>query len=526
MNILHKMTVGRLYNIFCFTSGFLLYSQSMATTNIKFGTSGWRAIIAEDFNLNNLRRVTHAVAEHLKENREYGYKGEEYLLHLKNSGRIPPKIQHIIVGYDTRFLSEEFGRNVSEAFAAEGLTVFLSNMDVPAPAVAWMVMKTFAAGGVMLTASHNPAHYNGFKWTPYWGGAAIPEVTDDLEIRIQSLTIAESEKFLPFDHAVSAGVIKVSDFHEDYFKQLFSLLDAGAIKKAGLKVAADSVYGTARTYLRPALEKLGAKVIPLRENRNVLFGGSSPDTCEENLKGLQTAVVKNRLNLGLACDGDAGRFGIIDSDGTWISPNLVLGLALEHLAKNRGFKGKIARSLMTSHFADAVGRRYGLAVRETPVGFKHIGNLLRTGQYLIGGEESGGLSIMGHVPEKDGILACLLMAEMVAYERKSIKKILAELNKKVGNFFNSRIDLRVDKGVNLAALLEKLTHRPPLNLSGASVWRIDHSDGFKFIMKDGSWLGLRPSDTEPMVRIYAEASTKPRMEALIEAGKMIINGKF
>ncbi|MFA6434315.1 MAG: hypothetical protein WCW52_06435 [Elusimicrobiales bacterium] len=498
----------------------------MATANIKFGASGWRAVIADDFNLNNLRRVAHAVAEHLKENREYGYKGEEYLLHLKNSGRTPPKIQHVVVGYDTRYLSEEFGRTVSEAFAAEGLTVLLSSMDVPAPAVACMVMKTFAAGGVMLTAGHSPAHYNGFKWTPYWGGPALPEVTDDLETRIQGLTIAESEKFLPFEHAVSAGVIKVLDFHEDYFKQLYSLLDAGAIKKAGLKVAADPGYGAARTYLRPALEKLGVKVLPLRENRDVLFGGHSPDTDEESLGELKTAVVKNRLNLGLACDGDADRFGIIDSDGTWIPPNLVLGLALEHLVKNRGFKGKIARSLMTSHFADAVGRRYGLTVRETPVGFKHIGNLLRTGQYLLGGEESGGLSIMGHVPDRDGILACLLMAEMAAYERKPLKKILAELNKKVGNFLNTAVTLRVDEGVNLAAVLEKLAHRPPLNLSGASVWRIDHTDGFKFIMKDGSWMGLRRAGDGPLVRIYAEAAARPRLEALVEAGKKIANGKF
>ena len=498
----------------------------MATANIKFGNSGWRAIIAEDLNLNNLRRVSHAVAEHLKENREYGYKGEEYLLHLKNLGRTPPKVQHIVVGYDTRYLSEEFARSVSEAFAAEGLTVLLSNTDAPTPAVALMVMKTFAAGGVMLTAGGEPSHYNGFQWIPYWGGPAIPEVTFDLEARIQSLTIAESEKFLPFEQAVSAGVIKIQDFHEDYFKQLYSLLDAGAIRKAGLKVAADPVYGAARTYLRPALEKLGAKVIPLRENRDVLFGGRAPDTGEENLKELRAAVAGGRLHLGLACNGSGDRSGIIDSDGTWISPNQVLGLALEHLAKNRGLKGKISRSLMTSHFADAVGRQYGLTVRETPVGFNHIGNLLRTGQYLIGGEESGGLSIMGHAPEKDGILACLLMAELVAYERKPLKKILAELNKKVGAFADSRIDVRVDEGVNLPAVLEKLTHRPPLNLAGASVWRIDHTDGFKFIMKDGSWMGLHPSGAGPVVRIYAEAAAKPRVDALLEAGTKIINGKF
>jgi phosphomannomutase len=498
----------------------------MATANIKFGASGWKAVIAENFNLSNLRRVTHAAAEHIRENREYGYKGEEYLLHLKNTGRAAPKIHHVAVGYDTRYLSEEFAKNAAEVLAAEGLTVLLSDADAPTPAVSWAVTKTFAAGGVMITASHYPAQYTGFNWTPYWGGPALTEIINDLEARTHSLTIAESEKFLPFDQAVSAGVIKLTNFREDYLKQLYSLLDTGAIRRAGLKVAADSVHGSARAYLRPALEKLGAKVTPLRENRDVLFGGVAPDTSEANLKTLRETVVRNRLHLGLACDCDASRYGIIDSDGTWIPPNVVLGLVLDHLVKNRGLKGKVARSLMTSHFADSVARYYGLTVRETPVGFRHIGNLLRTGQYLLGGEESGGLSIMGHVPEKDGILACLLVTEALAYARKPLKKILADLNKKVGHFVTSRTTLHVDQGVNLPAVLEKLTHRPPLNLAGASVWRIDNTDGFKFIMKDGSWLGLRPNGAEQVVGIYAEASTKSRMEALIDSGKKIMNGKL
>jgi len=498
----------------------------MATANIRFGASGWRAVIADSFNVTNLRRTAHAVAEHLRENREYGYKSEEYLLHLKNNGKTAPKVQHVVVGYDTRYFSEEFAKNTAEALAAEGLTVLLSNADAPTPAVAWTVMQTFAAGGVTLTAGHLPAHYNGFKWTPYWGGPALPQIADDLDARVQGLTIAEAEKIVPFDQAVSAGVIKIQDFRENYLKQLYSLLDAGAIKKAGLKVAADPIHGAARAYLRPALEKLGVKVMPLRENRDVLFGGTAPDTDAANLKVLRETVTGNRLHLGLACDCDADRYGIIDSDGTWIHPNLVLGLALEHLVKNRGLKGKVARSLMTSHFVDSIARHYGLTVRETPVGFRHIGNLLRTGQYLIGGDDLGGLSIMGHTPEQDGILACLLMAEMAAYERKPIKKLLAELNKKVGDFVNARMELRVDEGVNLAAVIEKLTHRPPLTLAGASVWRIDHTDGFKFIMKDGSWLGLHPSGAGQTVGIYAEASTKPRMDALIDSGKKIVNGKF
>ena len=237
--------------------------------------------------------------------------------------------------------------------------------------------------------------------------------------------------------------------------------------------------------------------------------------------------VKGKLQLGLACDGDGDRFGVIDSDGTWISPNEVLGLVLEHLVKNRGLKGKVARSVMTSHFTDAIARSHGLEVRETAVGFKHVGNLMRTGQYLLGGEESGGLTVMNHVPEKDGILACLLMAEMVAYERKPIKKILAELTKKVGSFTNTRLTLQLDKSLSMEYLVERLRLNPPLNLSGAPVWRIDHTDGFKFIMKDGSWLGLRPSGmADPTVRLYAEAGTPQKIASLCEAGRKIVSGKF
>ncbi|OGR66235.1 MAG: hypothetical protein A2X31_05800 [Elusimicrobia bacterium GWB2_63_22] len=499
----------------------------MATQNIKFGTSGWRAVIGEDFTVSSLRRVAHAAAEHVKENREYGYKGEEFLLSLRKAGKPAPKTARIIIGYDTRYMSEDFAKIAAEAIAAEGITAVISSAEAPTPVVAWEVLRNDASGGLMLTASQNEPYYNGVKWTPYWGGPALPDITADLEARVQGLTIAEVEKLIPFDHGVTAGIIKVQDFREDYFKQLGSLLDLGAIKKAGLKIATDSVNGAARTYLRPMLERAGAKVTGLREERDVLFGGRSPDTGEENLKGLKEAVVKGKLQLGLACDGDADRFGVIDSDGTWISPNVVLGLVLEHLVKNRGLKGKVARSVMTSHFTDAIAKSHGLEVRETAVGFKHVGNLMRTGQYLLGGEESGGLTVMNHVPEKDGILACMLMAEMVAYERKPIKKIIAELAKKVGSFTNTRLTLPLDKNVHMEFLVERLKLNPPLNLAGAPVWRIDHTDGFKFIMKDGSWLGLRPAGaSEPTVRLYAEASTPQKAAALNEAGRKIVSGKF
>ncbi|MCG2726438.1 MAG: phosphoglucomutase/phosphomannomutase family protein [Elusimicrobia bacterium] len=498
----------------------------MSPTNIKFGTSGWRAVIGAEFSFNNLRRVAHAVAAHVKTHKIYGFKGEEYLLYLKEHGKKSSINPCIIVGYDTRYLSHEYAKTVAEVFAIENISVIFSDAAVPTPTIAWQVMSNNAVGGVTITASHNPAEYNGFKWTPFWGGPATPEITEDIEKKINTLTIAEVERRLPFEQGVSSHTIKVIDFHQDYLRQIYSLIDQNTIKKAGLKIAADSIFGTAATYLRPALENFGVKVIGLRENRDVLFGGHSPDTDEENLKELQTAVIKNKLHLGLACDGDADRYGIIDSDGTWISPNMILGLALEHLVKNKGMNGKICRSVMTSHFVDAIGKYHGLETRETPVGFKYIGDLLKTGQYLVGGEESAGMSIMGHVPEKDGILACLIMAEMIAYEKKPLKKLLNDLYKKVGNFINIRVNLRLNEKENIERINERLTIKPPLNIAGFSVWRINDADGFKFIMKDGSWLGLRSSGTEPVIRIYAEAQTKPKLLSFVNAGKKIISGKF
>jgi len=498
----------------------------MANYNIKFGTSGWRAKIADDFNIINIRRVAHATALHIKENKEYGFKGEDYILYLKNKKSALPITPTVIIGYDTRFYSEHAAKIVAEVFAYHGIISILSNCEAPTPVIAWMVMDTNSIGGVTITASHNPPYYNGYKWTPFWGGPAIPEITSDIELKLSSVTNIMLEKFIPFEEALSSNLIKITDFHKTYFNQIQNLIDFKTIKKAGIKIAVDSVHGTARSYLRPLLEKEGIKTIGLREERDVYFNGHSPDTDEENLSDLRKTVISQKLNIGLACDGDADRFGIIDSNGNWISPNLVLGLLLEHLVKNKNLKGKFARSVMTSHFADSIAKYYGIEVRETPVGFKYIGNLLRTGQYIIGGEESGGLSIQNHVPEKDGILACLLMAEMIAYEKKSINKILSEINKRIGNFYNTRINIRLEEGTDTNAIINKLNNNPPLNIAKSPVWRIDNTDGFKFLLKDGSWLGLRISGTEPVIRIYAESRNSKKLEELVNSGKEIIKGKF
>jgi len=378
----------------------------------------------------------------------------------------------------------------------------------------------------MITASHNQSNFNGFKWMPYWGGAASPVVTDELERRVELLG-DHAVKAMAEERAVKESWFETVDFRESYFDQLESLLDVKAIRKAKLKVGVDVMHGSGRHYLRPFLEKrLGVEVVALNENRDVLFGGISPEPTPESTTALAELVKKRKLALGLACDGDADRFGIIDAGGEWIPANDVIALAYEHLVVSRGLKGKAARSVMTSHFIDAVAKSHGSETRETPVGFKFLGELLRGGQFLLAGEESGGLSIRGHVPEKDGILACVLMLELVACEGKPLAAVRARLHKKLGAFLNARVNQRVDRLRQIIELEDRLRAKPPLELAGSSVWRVDQSDGFKFILRDGAWLGLRSSGTESVFRMYAEAHTPKRLKEMLDAGKKMIQGKF
>jgi len=490
---------------------------------IKFGTAGWRGVISDELTFTNVRKVAHTISGYVKENPEFGVDSEEYKAHLAGAPRSPVPL--VVVGYDTRFLSEEFAHEIAGVLASDGVKTFISAADLPTPALGWAITDRKAIGGVMVTASHNPAHYNGLKWMPFWGGAAPPSVTNDLERRIE-LVGQHAVKMMPVDRSLRESWIETVDFRAGYFKRLASLLDVAAIKKARLKVGVDAMHGSARNYLKPFLESLGVEVVGLHEERDVLFGGRDPDPTPESLQELAQTTIKRRLSLGLACDGDGDRFGLIDAGGQWISANDALALALEHLVVNRGLTGKVARSLMTSHFVDAVAKSHGLDTRETPVGFKFIGELLRTGQYLLGGEESGGLSIRGHVPDRDGLLACLLMLELVAVEKKPLSAVRARLFKKVGSFHNVRLNFKMERLREMIELEDRLRIKPPLDLAGGSVWRIDESDGFKFILRDGSWLGLRPAGTEPAFRVYAEAASPKRLDQLVAAGKKLLQGRF
>jgi len=489
---------------------------------IKFGTSGWRAVVPEEFTFQNVRRVAYAIAGFVKENPESGILSADYKSHIK---REPSVVPEVVVGYDTRFLSEEFAQELASVLASAGVKSYFSQAEVPTPAVAWAILERKAVGGAMITASHNGPYYNGVKWMPYWGGAATPAVTDDLERRIEFLG-EQAPRAMAWDKAVRESLVESQDFRKGYLRQISSLLDLKAIKNSHMKIGVDSLHGAGRNYLAPFLESLGIEVVELNKNRDVLFGGRSPEPTEESLQGLAVVMRKKKLSLGLAMDGDADRFGILDAGGAWIGPNDVLALALEHLVAHKGMKGKVARTVMTSHFVDAVAKSYGLETRETPVGFKYIGELLRTGHFILGGEESGGLSIRGHVPEKDGILACLLMVELAAKEKKPLTAVRERLFKRVGHFCSARINFRIEKFRQMIEVQERLRVKPPLDLAGGSVWRIDESDGFKFILRDGSWLGLRPSGTESAFRVYAEAATPKALAGLVEAGKKLLQGKF
>ncbi|MFH1722996.1 MAG: phosphoglucomutase/phosphomannomutase family protein [Elusimicrobiota bacterium] len=489
---------------------------------IKFGTSGWRAVISEEFTFANVCKLIHAIAGHVKEHPEFGFSSQDYREQAGKAADGPGPT--VVVGYDTRFLSEEFAREAAAVFAADGVRVLLAKSDTPTPVVAWAVLEAKAVGGVVVTASHNPGHYNGVKWAPYWGGPATPGVTDDIERRLASGG-HHAVRVMNYNKALREGWIVETDFRASYFKQLRRLLDTEKLKASKLRIGVDAMHGAARSYLRPFLEGLGVHVAALREGRDVLFGGHSPEPTPERLSELAALMKKQRLHLGLACDGDGDRFGVLDAGGVWISANDVLALALHHLIVNKGWKGNVARSLMTSHFVDAIAKAHGLRVRETPVGFKFVGELLRTGNFLIGGEESGGLSIRGHAPEKDGVLACLLMAELVAFAGKPLAKIRQELFKQHGAYHNVRINFALEGPRLMKDLNDRLRLKPPMELAGASVWRIDDTDGFKFILKDGRWLGLRFSGTEPVVRLYAEAFDPKGLKGMVEAGKRIIQGK-
>jgi alpha-D-glucose phosphate-specific phosphoglucomutase len=474
-------------------------------TTIKFGTSGWREIIARDFTFDNVRLATQGIADYLQ-------------AELRNpQSALAHRPPMLILGHDTRFLGRHFALAVAEVLAANGIESLLCDRDTPTPVIAHTIRHRQAIGGINLTASHNPAEYQGLKFSTCNGAPAAPEVTQQIEANIVKLQAANwTFKAVPF----GAYTCKTFNPQPDYFKQLHKLIDFAALKKARLKVAVDLSYGTAHGYLDTLLEKVGAKVTLFRNELNPLFGGHHPEPNAQNMADVSKFVRSGKAQIGLGTDGDADRFGVVDQDGTWLTPNQILALTLYHLKKNRGWTGAVVRTVPTSHQVDAVAELLGVKVHETPVGFKYIGALMETEPIIVGGEESGGLSVKGHVPEKDGILACLLMAELVATEKKSLGQIMRELSKQTGDFYTDRINIPF-AAENKDALLAKLGGDLP-SIGAFPVEKRITIDGYKFLLPKQEWVAFRPSGTEPLFRCYIEAKSKANLKKLQSACRELL----
>ncbi len=470
-------------------------------SQIKFGTSGWRAILCEDFTLNNVRVLTQAIADYL---------------HAEGLGD-----DGVVVGYDARFMGADFAREACRVLAGAGIKSYFCERDTPTPVIAHELLRRKAAGAINFTASHNPYNYSGIKFSPAWGGPALPETTNDIEKRANILQGEIVYKEVDLIKAQKDGLFEEIDPRDDYFQSLKKLVDFDVIAASGMTVAVDPLYGSGRGYLDRILEEAGVAVVKINDHPDPYFGGKPPEPAAEYIEDFIGLIRgNNSIVLGLATDGDADRFGILDNDGTYIEPNYILALLFDYMIRRKGMVGDAARSVATSQLIDAVAKHHGVKVLETPVGFKFIGEYISEDKILIGGEESAGLTVKGHVPEKDGILACLLVAEMVAVEKKSLQELLADLYQRVGEIYTKRINIHLSP--QLEAALSAKFDNPPALIGNRKIEQIVRIDGNKYLLDDGSWLLFRKSGTEPVVRLYAEAGSPEALAELIEQGRDFI----
>ena len=466
----------------------------MTTSPIHFGTSGWRGIIAEDFTFGNVRLAVAAIAQHVL---------------TQNKKPV------LLVTHDRRFFSEEFARTAAIVLAEHGVKPLLSTEAVPTPAAAFDIRRKKLNGAINFTASHNPAEYHGLKFSGPDGGPALPAVTKDIEARAAKLAGGSAPTGgYPTPH--ERNDFERNDSRPAYLERLSQLVRFDTIK--GSNIVYDALHGCGAGYLDRVLADHKIPVHTIRAERDVLFDGTGPDVSEENLAPLSKAVLAQKAQVGLATDGDADRFGIVDAKGHWVSPNHILGLLYDYLVESRGWKLDAARSVATSHLLDGVAKYYGHKVHETPVGFKYIGQLILQDAIALGGEESAGLSIHGHVPEKDGILACLLVAEMIAARKAPLDEQLRSLFKRVGReYWPLRINLDLSDDVKARAVARLKTDFK--EFIGRRVTSLDRTDGLKMEFDDGDWILLRLSGTEPLMRIYTESASEKQAAKMAEDAK-------
>lgn len=470
---------------------------------IKFGTDGWRARVAEEFTFSNVRLVAQAVINYIK---EIGLGGKPFVL-----------------GYDNRFLSEHYAMEAARVAAAAGIDCRLSGSSLPSPALSFAVKHLGAGGGIMITASHNPPEYNGLKFKASYAGSASPDMTAEVERHLKQILGSDAHvKPAPENEKK----IKYFDPKRSYFEELKKFVDFKLIAAAGLRIIADPMHGSAAGYLKEILASEGIPSEEIRSNRDPLFGGQNPEPLPQNLDELTSLTRETSLRepdnivVGIATDGDGDRIGAVGSSGAFISPHLIFSILLKHLVENKKMKGEVVKTFNITNLIPLLAKKYGLPLHETPIGFKYICDLMQERDILIGGEESGGIGIKGHIPERDSTLAALLLLEAVATWRKSLDRIVEGIMDELGHFYYNRADLHLadEKKSRVFTLLKKT---PPDRFGGLAVKEIRNLDGIKFLLEDGSWILFRASGTEPLLRIYCEATSPDLLMRILGEGEKI-----
>lgn len=467
------------------------------TSAIKFGTDGWRAVIAEEYTFDNVRLITQAVADYLHDSG------------LAARGQV--------VGYDTRFGSERFAAAVAEVLAANNIHVYLTEKTAPTPVICWHILERKAGGAVIITASHNPPTDNGYKYKPEYAGSASPEVIAKLEERLGRTPI----KRVALREAEKQGLVERVDPNPGYVAQIKQMVDLEAIKRTGWTIINDSMYGAGAGYLPMLLDGGATRVVPINAERNPLFPGMrSPEPIADNLTKLKKVVKESGAFAGIAFDGDADRVGLVDEKGRFVDQLRVFGLLAYYLLEVKGWRGPMVKSLSTTSMVTRLGELYNVPVYETPVGFKHIGpKMIETGA-IIGGEESGGFAFAKHVPERDGILSGLLLLDLCLKRNKPPSEVLEELFAKVGPHFYDRLDITYPADQR-DVILKRVDSARPDALADQTVERITTHGGYKYYLKDGGWLLIRFSGTEPLLRIYTETRSPEMVEKLLAEGRII-----
>jgi phosphomannomutase len=479
---------------------------------IHFGTDGWRAVISDTFTFTNLRLVAQAIADAAAS---------------PDWNRIPalpsaPRSKEMVVGFDTRFLSDRYAVEVARVLAANGYTVHLAQADAPTPAISFMVHHLKAMGGVMITASHNAPRYNGVKLKSSYGGSALPEQCRRVEIYLSDNEAqGRGPNLMEYAQAIEGRKIRRFNPTPAYHEHLRKLINFDAIAGRPPRVVVDSMYGSGRGQIKTILQGTGCEVFEVRGEMNPGFGGVHPEPIARNLGTLAGAIAAGNGELGVATDGDGDRSGAMDGRGQFVDPHRIMALALRYLVEKRGWRGKVVKTVSTTQMINRLAAKYGLDVIETPVGFNYIADHMLKDDVLIGGEESGGMSFRGHIPEGDGVLFGLLLIEMVAVYQEPLDSLVADLLHLAGPALYERRDLRLLHPVSKVEITKKLVETPPATLGGVKVAKVQTLDGVKYVLEDESWLLIRPSGTEPVLRVYAEGRDEKMVKSLLGFGEKV-----